>query len=89
MDTRKIILLVGALIVAAVTAFFARTLITGSSAPQASGSGPAKCARCATTAPTEGPGGGGAPVPAVVAANEGMRLGGRGNGWRLRLPACR
>ncbi len=35
MDTRKIILLVGALIVAAVTAFFARTLIAGSSAPQA------------------------------------------------------
>ncbi|MFL0587207.1 Flp pilus assembly protein CpaB [Sphingomonas sp. ABOLG] len=36
MDSRKLILLVGALIVAAVTAFMARTLIMGSSAPQAS-----------------------------------------------------
>ncbi len=36
MDSRKIILLIGALIVAGVTAFFARTLIAGSSAPQAS-----------------------------------------------------
>ncbi|KQN29418.1 Flp pilus assembly protein CpaB [Sphingomonas sp. Leaf38] len=35
MDSRKIILLVGALIVAGITAFFARTLIAGSSAPQA------------------------------------------------------
>lgn len=35
MDTRKVILLVGALLVAGVTAFFARTLIMGSSAPQA------------------------------------------------------
>ncbi len=35
MDTRKVILLAGALIVAAITAFFARTLIAGSSAPQA------------------------------------------------------
>jgi pilus assembly protein CpaB len=35
MDSRKLILLVGALIVAAVTAFFARTLIAGSAAPQA------------------------------------------------------
>ncbi len=35
MDSRKVILLVGALIVAAITAFFARTLIMGSSAPQA------------------------------------------------------
>jgi len=35
MDSRKIILLVGALIVAGLTAFFARTLIAGSSAPQA------------------------------------------------------
>ena len=35
MDTRKVILLVGALIVAGVTAFFARSLIMGSSAPQA------------------------------------------------------
>ena len=35
MDTRKVILLVGALIMAGVTAFFARTLIMGSSAPQA------------------------------------------------------
>jgi pilus assembly protein CpaB len=38
MDTRKVILLVGALIVAAITAFFARTLIMGSSTPQASAS---------------------------------------------------
>lgn len=36
MDSRKIILLVGALVVAAITAFMARTLITGSSAPVAS-----------------------------------------------------
>lgn len=35
MDSRKIILLVGALLVAAVTAFMARSLISGSSAPQA------------------------------------------------------
>ncbi|MEG3087275.1 Flp pilus assembly protein CpaB [Sphingomonas sp. PB4P5] len=36
MDTRKLILLVGALIVAAVTAFMARSLISGDSAPAAS-----------------------------------------------------
>jgi pilus assembly protein CpaB len=35
MDSRKIILLVGALIVAAITAFMARSLLAGSSAPQA------------------------------------------------------
>ena len=35
MDSRKVILLVGALIVAALTAFFARTLLLGSGAPQA------------------------------------------------------
>lgn len=35
MDSRKVILLVGALIVAAITAFMARTLIMGASAPQA------------------------------------------------------
>ena len=35
MDSRKIILLVGALVVAAITAFMARSLIAGSSAPQA------------------------------------------------------
>jgi pilus assembly protein CpaB len=35
MDSRKIILLVGALVVAAITAFMARSLISGSSAPQA------------------------------------------------------
>lgn len=35
MDSRKVILLVGALFVAALTAFFARTLIMGSAAPQA------------------------------------------------------
>lgn len=34
MDSRKLLLLVGALVVAAVTAFFARTLIAGSAAPQ-------------------------------------------------------
>jgi pilus assembly protein CpaB len=36
MDVRKIILLVGALIVAGVTAFFARTMFIGASAPEAS-----------------------------------------------------
>jgi pilus assembly protein CpaB len=35
MDSRKVILLVGALLVAGLTAFFARTLIMGSGAPQA------------------------------------------------------
>ena len=35
MDSRKIILLAGALIVAAITAFFARSLVAGSAAPQA------------------------------------------------------
>ena len=35
MDSRKLVLLVGALLVAGVTAFFARTLIMGSSAPVA------------------------------------------------------
>ncbi|MBS0477748.1 MAG: Flp pilus assembly protein CpaB [Proteobacteria bacterium] len=35
MDSRKIILLVGALVVAAITAFMARSLIAGSSAPRA------------------------------------------------------
>ena len=35
MDSRKIMLLVGALVVAAFTAFFARTLIAGSATPQA------------------------------------------------------
>jgi pilus assembly protein CpaB len=35
MDSRKIVLLVGALFVAAITAFFARTLIAGSATPQA------------------------------------------------------
>ena len=35
MDSRKVILLVGALIVAAITAFMARSLIVGSAAPQA------------------------------------------------------
>ena len=39
MDSRKIALLAGALVVAAVTAFFARTLIIGSAAPQASAMG--------------------------------------------------
>ena len=35
MDSRKVVLLVGALIIAAITAFFARTLVMGSAAPQA------------------------------------------------------
>jgi pilus assembly protein CpaB len=35
MDARKLILLVGALVVAAITAFMARSLMSGSSAPQA------------------------------------------------------
>ncbi|VVT23445.1 Pilus assembly protein CpaB [Sphingomonas sp. EC-HK361] len=35
MDSRKIVLLVGALFVAALTAFFARSLVMGSAAPQA------------------------------------------------------
>lgn len=39
MDSRKIILLVGALVVAAITAFMARTLIAGASAPAASAQG--------------------------------------------------
>lgn len=39
MDSRKIVLLVGALFVAGMTAFFARTLIAGSGAPQASAMG--------------------------------------------------
>jgi pilus assembly protein CpaB len=40
MDSRKIILLVGALFVAAITAFMARSLIVGSSAPAASAQAP-------------------------------------------------
>jgi len=40
MDSRKIILLVGALFVAAITAFMARSLIVGSSAPVASAQAP-------------------------------------------------
>ncbi len=39
MDSRKVILLVGALIVAALTAFFARTLMRGAGAPQANALG--------------------------------------------------
>jgi pilus assembly protein CpaB len=35
MDSRKVLLLVGALVVAAITAFMARSLVAGSSAPQA------------------------------------------------------
>ena len=46
MDSRKIVLLAGALIVAAITAFFARTLIAGSAAPQAVAAG---------VAPIDGP----------------------------------
>ncbi|RZM00550.1 MAG: Flp pilus assembly protein CpaB, partial [Sphingomonas sp.] len=48
MDSRKLILLVGALVVAAVTAFFARTLVTGSAAPEA-------VAITAVAAPIDGP----------------------------------
>ncbi|MBN8848116.1 MULTISPECIES: Flp pilus assembly protein CpaB [unclassified Sphingomonas] len=48
MDTRKVVLLVGALFVAAITAFFARTLITGSAAPQAT-------AMAGAPAPVDGP----------------------------------
>ena len=47
MDSRKIVLLAGALIVAAITAFFARTLIAGSATPQASAAG--------VVAPVDGP----------------------------------
>ena len=39
MDTRKVFLLVGALVVAGITAFMARTLIAGSAAPQAAAAG--------------------------------------------------
>ena len=39
MDSRKVILLVGALIVAGLTAFFARTLVFGGGAPQAAAMG--------------------------------------------------
>lgn len=35
MDSRKVVLLVGALFVAAITAFMARTLMAGSAAPAA------------------------------------------------------
>ncbi len=45
MDSRKIILLVGALLVAGLTAFMARSLISGSSAPAAN----------AAAAPIDGP----------------------------------
>ena len=49
MDSHKIILLAGALIVAAITAFFARTLMMGSATPQAV-AGPAQ-----TTVVVDGP----------------------------------
>jgi pilus assembly protein CpaB len=39
MDSRKIALLAGALVVAAITAFFARSLVAGSAAPQAAAMG--------------------------------------------------
>ncbi|WEK00675.1 MAG: Flp pilus assembly protein CpaB [Candidatus Sphingomonas phytovorans] len=48
MDSRKIILLVGALIVAAITAFMARSLLVGGSAPQAG-------AATTAAAPVDGP----------------------------------
>ena len=41
MDSRKIVLLVGALLIAGITAFFARSLIAGSAAPQAAAMQPA------------------------------------------------
>ncbi|MGI4732640.1 MAG: Flp pilus assembly protein CpaB [Janthinobacterium lividum] len=41
MDSRKVLLIVGALIVAGITAFFARTLLVGSSVPQAGALAPA------------------------------------------------
>ena len=47
MDSRKIVLLAGALFVAAITAFFARTLIAGSAAPMATAQG--------APAPIDGP----------------------------------
>ena len=50
MDTRKIILLVGALLVAGVTAFFARTLIMGSGTPVAPPSGRPFCSDGAAAA---------------------------------------
>lgn len=49
MDSRKVILLVGALIVAALTAFFARSLMLGSAAPQANAMG------MPVAAPVDGP----------------------------------
>lgn len=48
MDSRKVILLVGALVVAGLTAFFARTLMMGSAAPQANAMG-------MPVAPVDGP----------------------------------
>ena len=50
MDSRKVILLVGALIVAGLTAFFARTLLMGSASPQAAAVG-----LPAAAAPVDGP----------------------------------
>ena len=50
MDSRKVILLVGALIVAGLTAFFARTLLMGSASPQAAAMG-----LPAAAAPVDGP----------------------------------
>ncbi|WP_419809105.1 Flp pilus assembly protein CpaB [Sphingomonas sp.] len=49
MDSRKVVLLVGALIVAALTAFFARTLLMGSGSPQAVAMG------MPVAAPVDGP----------------------------------
>ena len=49
MDSRKVILLVGALFVAALAAFFARTLVMGSAAPQAAAMG------MPAAAPIDGP----------------------------------
>ncbi|WP_174298376.1 Flp pilus assembly protein CpaB, partial [Sphingomonas bacterium] len=44
MDSRKVLLMIGALIVAGIAAFFARTLLVGSAAPQAMALAPAAAA---------------------------------------------
>ena len=49
MDSRKVVLLVGALVVAALTAFFARALLMGSASPQAAAMG------MPVAAPVDGP----------------------------------
>ena len=61
MDSRKIVLLVGALVIAGVTAFMARTLLAGSSTPQAMAMG---------VAPAPVPGG-----PEVLVATRALPVG--------------